>query len=245
MRYPPGTVEVADIIARSVEAQTDLQHEIDYREFAQLLCGRDSQASLHYVRRFEMGEFDLLLCVLNSCTITASHWTEYGYVGKSGIDAINQLSREPIDKPTYKFVALHHHLLPVTGVATPARDGVTLTLDAANVLASSQQAGVHVTLHGHQHKAALAIYQGISLNARDSGKPIHIVSNGSTSARSNRRSDGDRNTYGLIQLSKNGAALRLRELRSDGDSAGELYKGPLRLSPVRPGPSAKSKARRS
>ena len=64
----------------------------------------------------------------------------------------------PIERPTFRFIALHHHLLPVGEVEAPASDGVTLALDASVILAEAQAAGVHVALHGHQHKAKLASY---------------------------------------------------------------------------------------
>jgi 3',5'-cyclic AMP phosphodiesterase CpdA len=234
VRYPPGLVDVAQIIEWAVKAQADTEHESDYRNFANQLCGRDWEESLNYVRRFEMGDVDLLICALNSCTITATHWTEYGFVGDGGIDALRQLNREAINRPTYKIAALHHHLLPVSVVETPTLDGVTLTLDASKILGAAQCAGVQVALHGHQHKAKIAIYQDVPLMQQAGGAPIHVISNGSTGVKQDRRPDNERNAYAILRLGKERTHLWLRELRTDGEPAGELFNGPLDLKPETP-----------
>jgi hypothetical protein len=111
VRYPKGSS--IDISAMVLNNQTTYQHEREFRTFVDELAGRNWKDSLNYVRRLRLKEADLLLCLLNSCTIAATEWTEYGFVGTSGIDAIGTLRDEPISRPTFKFIALHHHLLPV------------------------------------------------------------------------------------------------------------------------------------
>jgi hypothetical protein len=81
----------------------------------------------------------------------------------------------PIERPTFRFMALHHHLLPVAEVEAPASEGVTLALDASLILAEAQAAGVHVALHGHQHKAKLATYMDIPFAGVAPSNPIHIA----------------------------------------------------------------------
>lgn len=234
VRYPEGMVKVEEIVEWAVKAQSDSGHELPFRTFVNLLTDRDWKDSLHYVRRVRLADADLLLCVLNSCTITATHWTEYGYVGDSGVDAIKQLGREPVTRPTYKLMALHHHLLPVAEFEMPTKDGVTLTLDASRVLRNAQLAGVQLALHGHQHKPKIANYQGMSLTRRYAGGPICVVSNGSTGVRDDRRPIGERNTYGLFRLTEKTCTLYLRELRADGQEAGELFAGDLNIVPALP-----------
>jgi hypothetical protein len=193
VRYPDGAQ--VDIRELAVAGQTNLQHEREFRTFVDELIDRNWKESLNYVRQISLGTIDIQVCVLNSCTITATQWREYGYVGTGGIDAIRTLASMPIERPTFRFIALHHHLLPVAHVEAPASKGVTLALDASAILAEAQAAGVHVALHGHQHKAKLALYMNLPFAGAAFGAPIHVVSNGSAGAAVARLPNGENNTY--------------------------------------------------
>ena len=154
VRYPdPTTINVKE---NAVGRQASYEHEIKFRFFVNELVGRDVKASLNYTRRLRLGQVDLDVCALNSCTIAATEWTEYGYVGRNGLDAIIKMGAEAIERPTFRFLALHHHLLPVTNVEALNSKGVTLTLDASQILEAAQRASVNVVLHGHQHKPKVA-----------------------------------------------------------------------------------------
>jgi predicted MPP superfamily phosphohydrolase len=127
VRYPADAS--VDVRENAVARQANTDYEMSFRTFVDELVGRDWKASLNYVRRINLGEADLDVCVLNSCTIVATKWTEYGYVGRGGMDTIVELGRQPIERSTFRFIALHHHLLPVADVEAPNSKGVTLTLD--------------------------------------------------------------------------------------------------------------------
>ncbi|MCX8476743.1 MAG: metallophosphoesterase [Sphingomonas sp.] len=230
VRYPPG--EKIDIRDRAVETQTNSKHEISFRLFVDELVGRDWKASLNYVRRIHLGDADLDVCVLNSCTVVATEWTEYGYVGRSGLDAIAELRGKPAERPTFRFLALHHHLLPVAGVEAPKSKGVTLTLDASDLLMAAQRAGVHVALHGHQHKPKITRYQNFGLNGEPTFDPIYVVANGSAGVRNARLPAGERNTYCLFRLDAGSIELWIRELRLDGAAGAQTFQGNLPASPL-------------
>lgn len=230
VRYPPGAD--LDLRENAVARQTNTDHELQFRTFVDELIGRSWKASLNYVRRFQLGEADLDVCVLNSCTIAATSWTEYGYVGRSGLDTIVELSRQPVERPTFRFLALHHHLLPVADVEAPKSKGVTLTLDASDILAAAQRSGVHVALHGHQHKPKITAYQSLPLHGEHSDGPVYVVANGSAGAKNGRLPDGERNTYCLFRLRPEQIELWIRELRVDAVGGAELFHGPLRISAI-------------
>ena len=232
VRYPDG--DEVDIREFAVKGQTSVQHEREFRTFVDELVDRNWRELLNYVRRVSLGEVDLLLCVLNSCTITATKWTEYGFVGAAGIDAIKALREMPIERPSFRFLAIHHHLLPVAEVEAPSSRGVTLALDASKILAAAQHAGVHVALHGHQHKPKVAIYQSLPFLHAERGVPIHVVSNGSASAAGSRLPLGERNTYCLFEIEDNCLRLRIRELRADGEAGAELLNQVLDTLPSTP-----------
>jgi predicted phosphodiesterase len=230
VRYADGAR--IDVRENAVGKQTTYGHETHFRTFVDQLIGRDWKASLNYVRRVRLSEVDLDVCVVNSCTIAATEWTEYGYVGKSGLDAIADLGKQPIERPTFRFLALHHHLLPVANVEALKSKGVTLTLDASDILATGQQSGVHVALHGHQHKAKIAKYQNLSLNGEQTNGPIYVVANGSTGAKNGRLPAGELNTYCLFRLKAEGIDLWIRELRLDARAGAEIFNGSLAVSPI-------------
>jgi 3',5'-cyclic AMP phosphodiesterase CpdA len=220
-----------DVRENAVEKQANYEHETMFRTFVDELVGRDWKASLNYVRRIHLGEADLDVCVLNSCTIAATEWTEYGYVGRNGLDAIADLAEQIVDRPTFRFLALHHHLLPVANVEAPKSKGVTLTLDASDILAAAQRAGVNVALHGHQHKPKIAVYHSLPLNGDSTGAPIHVVANGSTGAKNERLPPGERNTYCLFRLRADAIDLWIRELRLDAVAGAQVFHGALPIAP--------------
>lgn len=231
VRYPPGTsVSAADI---ATGTQTTYSHEREFRTFVDELAGRNWRESLNYIERLRFPEADVLLCILNSCTITATQWTEYGYVG-TGVNTLRNLGQEKIERPTYKLMALHHHLLPVSHVETPESRGVTLSLDAAGLLDEAQSVGVHVALHGHQHMSRLVYYKTIPLLSGKARTGLHIVSNGSTSVVGSRRTGDERNSYCVFKFEKERLHLWMRELRSDGAEGATLFDGELEIKPIQP-----------
>jgi predicted phosphodiesterase len=230
IRYPKGSqIDIAAIILNN---QTTYQHEREFRTFVDELIGRNWKDSLNYVHRIRLKEADVLLCLLNSCTIVATEWTEYGFVGTSGIDAIGALRDEAITRPTFKFVALHHHLLPVAGVAVPNSKGVTLSLDASDLLDAAQDAGAHIALHGHEHMPRIARYQTIPLRGAAASPALHVVSNGSAGGK--RTPGSERNAYCLFDLRADSLHLSMRELRFDAKEGSSLFDGQLDLKPQLP-----------
>jgi 3',5'-cyclic AMP phosphodiesterase CpdA len=228
VRYPDGAnINIAEI---AVTNQYRQQNETSFRTFAEDLVGRRWNESLNHIRTISLAAVDLQICVLNSCTISGTLWREYGYVGAGGIDAIHDLGHMVLQRPTFRFVALHHHLLPVAEVEAPASQGVTLALDASAILSEAQTAGVHVVLHGHQHKAKLATYLALPLLGEKQGKPIHVVSNGSTSAA--RLPTGETNSYCVFTVEVNQLRLRMRELRTNAKLGAELFNDLLDASPA-------------
>lgn len=230
VRYSdPSKVDVRE---NAVEKQANYEHETMFRTFVDELIGRDWKASLNYVRRVHLGTADLDVCVLNSCTIAATEWTEYGYVGRNGLDAIADLAKQKPERPTFRFLAIHHHLLPVANVEAPRSKGVTLTLDASDILAAAQRAGVNVALHGHQHKPKIAMYHSLPLNGDSAGAPIHVIANGSAGAKNERLPPGERNTYCLFRLRADAIDMWIRELRLDAVAGAQVFHGALPITPV-------------
>ncbi|AUW47197.1 metallophosphoesterase family protein [Rhizobium leguminosarum] len=232
VRYPAGNnIDIRNI---AVENQAAFEHERNFRYFLSELLNRNVKEPLNYHKRLKLKEADVIIGLLNSCRILATEWTEYGYVGPSGLDVLQQMADEVPERETYRVMALHHHLLPVSEVEAPSKKGVTLSLDASELLDAAQFAGVNIALHGHQHMPKLARYQSIPLMGAEQKSPIVVVSNGSAGVSAARRPGGERNTYCVMTFTKEDVLLRMRELRSDGKPGSELYAGPVGTTPESP-----------
>uniref|UniRef100_UPI003559B4BE metallophosphoesterase family protein n=1 Tax=Pararhodobacter marinus TaxID=2184063 RepID=UPI003559B4BE len=205
-----------------------------FRVFLNTLQGREFKHPLDYIEKVRLKEADILVGALNSCRIVSTNWTEYGYAGQSGIDIIKQLGSEKIDRPTFKVVAIHHHLLPVNQVEAPKKNGVTLSLDASRILEASQASGVHIALHGHQHMPHLASYQSLPGVGQEQSAGLTVVSNGSVGVAATRRPGEERNTYCVLTFSRDSIRLKMRELRSDQKSGNYLYDLTIDAKPAMP-----------
>lgn len=231
-RYKPE--DEVDPNALAAEAQTRARHENEYRLFLQDLTGRSATEPLQYYLVYSHADFDLVVAALNSCTITATQWTEYGYVGDSGVSVLNEVGELPVERPTFRLVSLHHHVVPVNKVEAPNSAGVSLTLDAVDILDAGQRAGFHFLIHGHQHMPRVSRYGRVkSLSDGNAQvKELYIISGGSTGAVHSRLPTGERNTYTVLTLGTDGVRLFMRELRTDGKAGASLYDCPLDASPA-------------
>jgi hypothetical protein len=140
-----------------------------------------------------------------------------------------------VSKPTFRVISLHHHVVPVNKVEAPDSKGVSLTLDAVDILDAGQRAGFHFLIHGHQHLPRVSKYGRIP--SRGEGDiPTHemfIISGGSAGVVASRRG-AERNTYTVLLLGSKGVRLVMRELRTDAKGGATLYDVPLEVTPAMP-----------
>lgn len=200
------------IIEQSKNNQIDKKFEKDYRTFVEELSGRSWRKNLSYNVNYQFVNINknLDIIILNSCGIVGtSEWTEYGYVGQEGIDAINSLPNN--DTESYRILALHHHLLPVNDVDLLNKKGISLTIDALKIMKAAISRNVKLALHGHQHIFNMAKYSQYERSSSNI-KSIEIVSNGSVSANQNLRMDGERNSYTILEFKEKGINVIAREL---------------------------------
>ncbi|WP_421911263.1 metallophosphoesterase family protein [Marinobacter sp.] len=217
-----------DVHELAVEHQSDMEHEREYRVFHQELTGRLMDEPLNYWVSHNIGGIDVDVAMLNSCAITATEWTEYGFVSPGGIDVLHEVkARVPVRGCSLKIVALHHHLVPVAKVDSPQGNGVSLTLNSVELLDNAIECGFQIALHGHQHLARIATYGHVPLVGEHGGGPITIVSGGSSGARHERRPGEERNTYSLLVIEDQRLSLRMRELRPDNKPGSDLFNSTL------------------
>ncbi len=215
VRYPAG--KSIDLTQVAVNQQTTYKHERDFRLFLEQLTGRRWSEPLNRIASYRLKDVDLQLCILNSCTIVATQWTEYGYVGPSGIDVLQALENTNISRPTFRRMALHHHLVPVNRIEAPNEQGVSLTLDAVELLDVADRCGIHLAVHGHQHLPRIMQYTNLPLSSDNAfRKGMFIVGAGSTGAIEARRPVAERNSYSAYRFRSNGVQMWMRELKKNG-----------------------------
>ncbi len=225
VRYPAEGGPNADIVAQNMQIASD--HEVPFRRFISELLDRHWASPLNYFKRFEGQFFDVVICALNSCSITATEWTEYGYVGAKGIDVLEAVSKLPMLKPTYKFMILHHHLLPVYGVEAPRKNGVSLTLDSNELLSAAKNAGIHLAIHGHQHKSHALQYAILTQN--EEPQPITIIASGSAGCNHSWLPPDERNTYVYLEMTGSVCKILIREFLTNGGEGRTLFEKNLKF----------------
>lgn len=232
VRYPDGGH--IDFTKVAVDRQKDSKHEREFRTFNEDLTGRHWKEPLDTVVECQLQDANVHICVLNSCKILACKWTEYGYVGVSGLDALTKLANLSVSKPTYRIMALHHHLVPVARVDVPTVDGVSLTLDAVELLDAAEANDVHIAIHGHQHLPRLAHYRNILRVNQGDAKGVVIFGGGSAGVSSTRRPGDERNSYSVFEFNALKASVSARELRHDSQAGAVIFDTPLPISPSIP-----------
>ncbi|MDC6166024.1 metallophosphoesterase family protein [Paucibacter sp. XJ19-41] len=229
VRYAAGA---GPDIESLIDKQIDLKHERDYRFFRYKLNKTAIDEPLNRNQELLLEDFTIQICTLNSCALVSTKWTEYGYIGEFGAQLLEELGRKSTEAPTYRILALHHHLMPVSRVDTPNTDGVSLTLDAIQILDSADQAGVHLAIHGHQHTPRLAHYKNIASNGEAPHSGVYIVAGGSTGAHEKRRAGSERNSYSVLTFKSNGIQLCSRELRTDAKEGATIFDTVLDVKPL-------------
>ncbi|MCL1063054.1 metallophosphoesterase [Shewanella benthica] len=216
-----------DITEINVELQTNQEHETKLRLFIEDLTGRHWKKDLDYLKVLSLKDVDVNIFILNSCRVAAEgKWTEYGFVGYAGLQTLEKVKSQECSIKTYSIMALHHHLLPVNRVDMLNEKGVSLTIDAIQLLDKASEVGVSIALHGHQHCSRVARYQKLKYEHEEkSPEPITIISAGSGGVDKSRRADSMRNSYSVITFTEESAKLTMREISNDSVLQNYLYKG--------------------
>jgi 3',5'-cyclic AMP phosphodiesterase CpdA len=202
----------------------EYRHELRFRDFLRSFFAEDIR-EIESLKRFRTAEgWRLSFVGLNSARLRDPDTKEYGYVGHRAEPWLRRIREANSDRSVHDLaqqqmlnvVVLHHHLLPGELLCRPERDRpVSLTLDAGQMVANCQDAGVHLVLHGHQHIPFL----GSTSRARRAnggweghGDSLFVIGSGSSGASSARLPDEMReNTFGLYTPSDQGLRVDVEE----------------------------------
>jgi hypothetical protein len=85
-------------------------HESKYRLFRSEVFGTPVDAPIETLRVMNCGGFEVRIGLLNSCRITATRFTEYGFVGLDRARSIlSEVSEHRTGVKSVRIMALHHH----------------------------------------------------------------------------------------------------------------------------------------
>lgn len=197
-----------------VEYAISKRYEAQFRRFIERVLGVAEGTPLNRVHTIRAAGFDLKIGQLNSCNVTASEFTEYGYVGEE----IRKIAAELGEaRPAIRVLILHHHLLPVQYVEVPKINGVSVTLDASTILDQAQRNEIRLILHGHKHlphlsKVANAYFKDGRWLGLD--HDVYISSAGSTGSRD--LPDDTHNTYSVFRVRPKETEVTVRQLSPAG-----------------------------
>lgn len=229
-RFPEG--RDIDAAKLAVSQQTTMEHETHYRLFQEQLTGRRWQEPLNYSAVFNVSGVEVRFAMLNSCAITATKWTEYGFVSTGGFDVLRSFTDWEPNEPCLGIMALHHHLMPVSAVEAPESRGVSVTLNAIDLLDAAARAGIGIALHGHQHLARVSSYARLPFEDEGHYAPLVIISGGSVGGA--RLPGAERNTYSLLRVATDDVTLCMRELRPDAKPGKTLFQKRIPVQTGRP-----------
>jgi 3',5'-cyclic AMP phosphodiesterase CpdA len=205
-------------------------HEDKFRFFLNQWLDRNVSLPLSRCVHIECEGFELCIGALNSSGLTATEFTEYGYVG----DALEEVLSEMDEAHrAIKVLVLHHHLVPIAYVEAPTKRGVSLTLDASKILELAQKHGVQIILHGHQHipkvvKTAQAYFADGTWRGL-AAEDVFILASGS--AGSNRIAPGLSNTYSILEFGLTYTSVTYRKIDPMGQELGNFISVRLPITP--------------
>lgn len=143
-----------------VTMKLDYKHELEFKQFIKDFYGRETITDLEQPFRFLLSNgVQVAGLALNSARLRDEQSRDYGFVARHRYERLLKMTRNTLDplgkgpeRSTVFTTLLHHHLVPVNPIDSPAEGRhVSVTVDAGDVVDDLVRAGVQVAFHGHQH----------------------------------------------------------------------------------------------
>jgi len=132
--------------------------EANYREFYRGVFGVEPSPDLAMARRLILRNYVPVDIVgLNSCRLEQKHFAGFGFVGSQQlVEAAQRMGWSEAHGAKYRFVALHHHVVPIVPQEeiSNVAQRYSLTLDAGELLYRALRSEVDLVCHGHMHQPA-------------------------------------------------------------------------------------------
>ncbi len=173
-------------------------------------------------RRFLLARtFVIDVASLNSSTLrqTSDVFQGQGFIGEEQQNLVSEkmnwdITDENVSRP-FRIVLLHHHLVPVLPQELAVYEQQSsLVYDAGALCNWVVKHRVNLVLHGHMHHTKI-VKESRSLGLVKGNTQWHdftIASLGSTGVELDHNTLDRRNVYGLLEFSKLGVCLRVREV---------------------------------
>lgn len=217
---PEGDYDRTRPVSNSAEAANR-----NYRSFYKNVFGVLPNDDQSMGRRIVLRNFTAVdLLALNSSVLERRHFAGYGFVSLEQLErAASEMGWSGSEREThYRFLILHHHLVPVTPKEELAYDRTySLTLDAGQILFRALQLGVDVALHGHMHQPFVGSFSRAGRNTGfPPGRTLTIHGAGSAGVKRDHTGGVGKNSYTVLDFGRQYVTLRVRSWSEDYDGFG-------------------------
>jgi 3',5'-cyclic AMP phosphodiesterase CpdA len=210
----------------------------NYAQFYRLLLRHDASRFLSMGRRFALPcGLTIEVCALNSSSLETGKkfLAGMGRIEEEAFgDIIDQLAWKAAQTLALRVLVIHHHLA-LTEDLEPAKgfgQGYGLAVDAVRIQRMAAQAGVHLALHGHKHRAFIwrsTVYE-LPENTQNEYRrgELSIVGGGSAGSSD---TDGSSNYFNVISVDPRKLQLEIfRSIRKGVFGSIQSWDAELQLS---------------
>jgi len=226
--------EISPSVYERVPAQsvaTTYAHEIHFQHLLDEFYEQPSKDRLEKIHVHRLSKITVKLKLLDSCKLCPTRFHEYGFVENFQLDQIPKLMDLTDDTQDIRVLVLHHHVSTVIPMEEGhGGKGVSVTLNAGEILDRASRAGVSVILHGHHHYPNITTLRRTyeeDGEFKQSRTQLHIISGGSTGT--SRIGGLVTNCYGILAFEEKKLDVRVRRIRPSGDPFGDLLRTQLEL----------------
>lgn len=179
--------------------------ENNYRSFFHKLYGFPANEYLSMGRRIILQNYCAIDIIgLNSSRLEQVSFSGYGFVGSQQIQqAFEEMGWNEDRGVKYRFVMMHHHLIPVSPVEEieKCNHNYSLSLDSGHISCECLAKSVDLFLHGHQHQP---FYSGLSRGEDEDEYPstriLSIHGTGSIGAKREKLGPIGKNCYSVLEI---------------------------------------------
>jgi len=211
--------------------------EENYRKFISDSLQFAPNSDLSMGRRYLLGNYVSLDIVgLNSCTLERRGFAGLGYVGYDQLKrAATAMDWRPLaSKTKYRFLALHHHLIPVSSreEISTYDHRYSLTIDSGQIVYVALELQVDLIAHGHMHQP---FSSDISRTANEptfpAGRSLCIHCAGSAGVGRADLGAIGRNSYSVYEFDDAGITLTVRSIGEAADRFQKSWSCRFDISP--------------
>jgi 3',5'-cyclic AMP phosphodiesterase CpdA len=158
---------------------------------------------------------------LNSTEVSGPEAQKVGYVSRQGLDCgaalLGQSAKKRHDG-AFTWLAMHHHIFPVTSVTRDEaeQNQASVTANASEVLQCANKWQAELVLHGHEHQPSITFARRWPVDDGHAFEPVAALCAGSFGLKPDKLGPVGRNHYYVIVRKPERIVVRSRWLGDEG-----------------------------